>query len=369
MTNTDTFPHYNIHQKIAKLGENARTAENLWNKNAVRPYTTAYRDGFKHFNQTIADAEKARQDKVDLAFMALSLCGGSLFTAAFAKAIKASIGNAALNVICKNNLKRVFDIAHYTANSEAAQFALGRLFVAGKDLAIKNAKDKINKTYKIEGNRMKDPSHLYDVMTAFTADAAASAAAFVSDSAKLTDPYKKAAAYQSIIGSDFFLAPTKNVYGDHQPLVDKIELSFYMKLILSKDQLVRLGQKAKPISVSVSDKRYPKTELVRAASSNQLLHSRGSGMPILKQEVQYGQLSQTVIDRINLLTKRMPSAGNTEFIKSLWLGENMDKSILQRSEGVLRKIGNSSDIYKQGGERARVVIDEKVRTAKYNVTL
>ena len=83
--------------------------ERKWKNHTITPFAKAWINAFENFKETMKqqkDADEAAQKlKFELAMLALSLCGGGLLTAAFGTAAAKTLAtNAALDVICRNNM-------------------------------------------------------------------------------------------------------------------------------------------------------------------------------------------------------------------------------------------------------------------------
>jgi len=100
----DTYPNSSLKEKIQALEGNANSCKLKWNRHACQPYADAYDLARTRFYNTIEQDKQDRENKVDLALTALSLAGGSIFTAVFTRATRKTLADAALNFICNNNL-------------------------------------------------------------------------------------------------------------------------------------------------------------------------------------------------------------------------------------------------------------------------
>jgi hypothetical protein len=99
--------------------------ERKWKNHTITPFAKAWINAFENFKETMKqqkDADEAAQKlKFELAMLALSLCGGGLLTAAFGTAAAKTLAtNAALDVICRNNMQRAFKAANYIATNQTA---------------------------------------------------------------------------------------------------------------------------------------------------------------------------------------------------------------------------------------------------------
>ncbi len=115
----------NIHGKLAQVAEASHDAEGRWIASVVNPYSSAYRSALEAYRGTIQKQADSNRNQLDMAFMALALCGGTLLTTALASTIRGAILNSVINYVCNHNMQRIFNAIHFTLNSPATQFAIG----------------------------------------------------------------------------------------------------------------------------------------------------------------------------------------------------------------------------------------------------
>ncbi|ARU56389.1 hypothetical protein OLMES_2326 [Oleiphilus messinensis] len=104
--------NYNIFKKIDLAYRTADDALDRWIKKITIPYSDAYDIAYKNYTKTLKEAEEIEKQRAELAFLALSLCSGSLLASALALSMRSTITSYALKVIC-NNMNRTFEIVHY----------------------------------------------------------------------------------------------------------------------------------------------------------------------------------------------------------------------------------------------------------------
>jgi|GEM_PF-5590351 len=99
----------------------------LWKLNLISPFHTAYIGAFENFKSVLQKSEQERKRKIEAAFLALSLCGGSVLTAVLGGLTLTQIaGNHALRVICERNMEKTFDLLARVEGSPVEKFIIGQ---------------------------------------------------------------------------------------------------------------------------------------------------------------------------------------------------------------------------------------------------
>jgi len=219
---------------------------NYWKRNVINPYTTAYENALTSYNHTIKLDEEAEKARLEMAFMVLSLFGGSALTAVLGN-VKwgKTMKNMGINYICDNNMKRTFNALHVYENSPVTQFILGQTLKEGKKILGAKVKDSIL-TAKRPGTYGKMTSaaivgrnleNLYIGAEQSVRDALDD---ILSSKKGNTNIAARRLALDKLMQSPFCQPPRKiNFVQDTVSL--EIELGFFMKMVLESDTFVKPG--------------------------------------------------------------------------------------------------------------------------------
>ena len=222
--------------------------ERKWKNHTITPFAKAWIAAFENFKQTLKDQkesdEAAQKLKLELALLALSLCGGGIMTAAFGTAVaKTLAGNAALEAIRRSNMERAFKAAKFVADNKTASFIAGKVW----DDAEKRVSDAIDGKLKgkLTQNEASFPSigkfrtelDMYLSLDGFISTAAERVndiAVHVRDHASmpLSQKHDEIA---KLATSSFWRPPEKDL--DKTVIAEEIELSMYLNLVLESDSL------------------------------------------------------------------------------------------------------------------------------------
>lgn len=331
--------------------KNGRLAQNFryWSINVIDPYSLAYKRAFDSFEKTLNDQKAYDKMRVELAFFALSLCGGSIFASVFGGlAAKKVAGNVALDFICNHNLEKAFKMAKIVESNKAAQFIIGELWSGGgkllesktKQLFSENASNYnsidsvVRKPYEIDASlekfKLNCHTKFFEVLD------------FVHKSNM--DSSIKAEWFRVIKLSHFCHPPKSDYYSND--LAENIELSFYMKYILDCDHMVTtsvymgmgmggsmpISQRGKSVKESPSAKNYPKGS-----------HKSGFGYSS-STYVAYDSVGDKLVTRMNKLYKSYTKT-NKDIIPDTFnfgMAETITKNTLIEAERILTLIGNDN---------------------------
>lgn len=311
-----------------------------WEYFITNPYQLAYHTAFDNFSKTLNKQANSDKMKIELALTALCLCGGSLLTAVFAGvAIKAVAGKAMVDFICRYNMNRLFKLAHLVDTNKSAAFIVGAVWDQAADILTAKTKklfEENTANFPCVNNIIQKPYEIEFALRNFVGLSLLKIGAVcqdILDSKKATADKK--AAFIELVQSPFCNPPSSKVLPDN--LADRIELTFYLKIILNSDWLVThhgspwaLVDK-KPIP-EVPGKGYPK-----GSRENRI----GSLMPPEITTVQYDRIGQDIIDRMNQLYKEFTKE-KRPLIDSNRFGEIPSQEILKKADEILKKIGNQN---------------------------
>jgi hypothetical protein len=222
--------------------------ERKWKNHTITPFAKAWINAFENFKQTLKDQKEADDAadklKFELAMLALSLCSGGILTAAFGTAAAKTLAtNAAVDIICRNNMERAFKAAHFVSTNKTASFIAGKVW----DEAEKRATDALTEQLKTKfaQNAASFPSigkfrtelDMYLTLDGFVSTAAERVndiAVHVRDHPSMPEQ-RKVDEIKKLATSPFWRPSEKDL--DIPVMTDEIELSMYMNLVLESDSL------------------------------------------------------------------------------------------------------------------------------------
>jgi len=252
-------------------------------------------------------------------------------------------------------------------SNPVGEFVLGKALSSANNTAATVAKRTLQHNAPTYSNQLIMESWKnYNALHEFSAAAEESILDFVRLSHHLNHD-EKLAGYKSIIRSEFFKPPSSTVFpatktNNNSPsLADRIELSFYLKLILETDHLVTLRRwkghhrtvrvGSTPITTRPSSAHYPSTH-GRRGSGNAAIFDR--------TKVEFGDVGQIILDRVNKLYQKTFTK-KSAFVDSLFFGETMNQNALKRAEEALIELGGDSNLTSQNsGGRTYLITDSLV---------
>lgn len=335
----------------------------LWRGNVALPYADAYKRAYTSFQDKLAQDAAFEKMKLELAFSALTLVSGSIFTMAFGGlTAKALAGKVAVDVICRNNMEKAFKAAVFIDSNKTAQFIIDELWKAGGKALTDQTKRLFTEDtgrFSSAGKLEQDPLDIYMSLELFHNNCTAKAWQALEDvkNGSMTAS-EKSDAFAKVKKSAFCNPPSTSPYANINAVADRIELSFYMRYILNLDHLVERvftatphgsGQfvaSRKPITTSPSQSNYPKT--------------RVSGGAYVQTVVgpEYGSIGGSALARANELHKK--EYNNQPFMNDDWSwtylgrGEGLNRAALQKAERVLNDLSKKYHINEVARQRARM---------------
>jgi hypothetical protein len=318
-----------------------------WEAYAIDPYSLAYHRAFDSFKDTLDKQKAFDKIQMELVFTALSLCGGSIFTAAFgAITAKKLVGDVAVDVICKYNMDRAFKVATFVSENKTAEFIIGGAWDAGSKLLgdkIKNSLQENAANFPAIEAIVKKPYEIDAALKAFRLTCEIRYFDALEALLDVKDNKIKSNIFELIKKSPMCSPPNKKYFPEN--FEDYIELSFYMRLVLDTDHLVTyftapgmgmyggnpyVQTSSKAIEATPDKKEYPTGTI-----------SKGSYLSTEFTSVEYDNVGQDVIDRMNKLYKKI-FKDEKPFIDSKWFGEYTNKNILYKATQVLNSIANQN---------------------------
>ncbi len=319
-----------------------------WEVNVTDPYTLAYHRAHEKFEKTLKKQAVSDKFKVDLAFAALSLCGGSLMAAVFAEvALKAVAGRVVVDFICRYNMERAFTAASFVATNKTAEFIVGAVWDQAATMLTAETKKLFGQNannFPTTDALIKKPYEIKAALDGFVKSSILKVNAVCLDIlSSPRDASEKEAAFSMLTSSPFCKQPNGKTLP--KKLAKRIELTFYLRLVLSTDHLVKrlflprspgspwvmVGNE--PITQTPGHKNYPTTSnAYRKDGGGTVVHAMRTG-------VEYGQVGQDIIDRMNALIKELYPKWYP-MMDSSWLGETTSAEVLKRAADLLQQIGS-----------------------------
>jgi len=234
-----------VTNKLGKLRSDLTEVERQWKLKVIWPYCNKYIPAYESFMKAYAAAEKASQERMEMALLGLSIAGGGVMTAVFGSTCIKTLGqNSMISVICNRNMTRTFDaLAYIDKEKPWAGFVAGRLLEEAATLIGKAAQDKIKSIADAPMSKStlaemsaEQPGVVQNTMLAFMTEQVSKAYQLTEAiEASSASPDKKLAAARAMLASPLYSYPPELNTGGLQ---ETIELGFCMKLLISSDFLV-----------------------------------------------------------------------------------------------------------------------------------
>lgn len=126
---------------LQRILEDSNDMKEKWNMFMAYPYARSYATALMQFREVREAQSKLNAQRAEFGMLALTICSGGILTHVFAQtAWRAVAANAAINIICRNNMERAFRVAHYVSNNAVGKFTIGALWDAGEDLVKRQTK-------------------------------------------------------------------------------------------------------------------------------------------------------------------------------------------------------------------------------------
>jgi len=337
-----------------------------WKKYIGLPYGESYEIAYNRFESTLAAAEKARAKRIDMAVLALTICGGTLLTAVLANSAKTALARAAIGAIGTTAIGRSFSALGKQRVSAAVDYLVAGVHSATStqlnlniSAALKNDIEKSVAEANTNAINVFQPgsspltlTRRIDHFLNSSSDSLGGMASKYKERLDLSLE-DKGRIYKGMIYSEFLTPPTQNPYSNPIDLQDSIELTLYLQLLLNTD-----SQGGKTIEKSPSEADYPQTQLRQ--TSRGMRSVRGT-------EIRYARVEKPVTERINELYQKLPGNRGQRLVdhtvaSTLW-GTRMDRGSLLKAEAALHKLNLASN-NQYGPEnktkRKRLVIDTEI---------
>lgn len=139
----------------ANFQRKVKGARSDWDTNYNRPFGSAYERARDAFLKHLKDQEKKNQADAELVMFALSLCGGAILGALFAKTAAKEVAgalakNAAMEMTWSRGYKKAFQAVKWTSENASAKFVLGALFDEAQKRGSAELKRSLQATSEID---------------------------------------------------------------------------------------------------------------------------------------------------------------------------------------------------------------------------
>jgi hypothetical protein len=226
-----------LNRELIALENNLELHSDHWQNYLINQFTSAYDGAYVTFKDYLNKQHIEKQQRLELAMFALSLCGGSAYTAILGNlGIGRFLANHALRIVCERNMGKMFRALAMVEGSQVAQFIIGQTATqAGKwagnrfrnslaKILNYGPKIEISTTKQIEAAMMDFYFQAVDVVRYAFKDLADNRDIKKDDRIKIL---------AQILNSPFCRAPVSHIWPHPAVLSDKIELSFYLKMVLT----------------------------------------------------------------------------------------------------------------------------------------
>lgn len=233
----------------------------------IQAFTLAHHNYNATFNRQRWWNGQKEELTTEFLIVATTIVTGSFMVASFGSASLGVLAeNAALKIICDNNLERTFAGLYWLRTNPTATFALGAI----KDEASKKIKDSVTRAVRnhltgmdIKVDSMGDPLVEAKKLEAFLKRSFVCTSEFAADvrKNKSLGSEDKRKILEQLQKVPIFNPPHKSI--NINELRDRIELSFYMALLLDSDYLRDYAGKTtrpfreKPITAMPGSSAYP----------------------------------------------------------------------------------------------------------------
>ena len=330
--------------------------EDKWITNIVFPYALAYIDAKESFDAVLAGKAASDAKKMELAFAALSLVGGGLLTRVFANAtLKNAAASMALDAICKNNMEKAFNAAHFISTNKVANFAVGEVWDKAQSELETSIKAKIVQLSSSNGNYAsfaQNPLKVEIILEQYVKDIKVvihDTGAFIRDSNKISEENKRIFLKYMKQAPFYSQAPSNKL--DKDKLKLDIELTFFMYIVLDQDYLEvtdyvgapyygKSETKTRPIPQMPSSKKYPTDKYSRTTS----VSGYSASVVGHNEVVKFNSIASAFITHVDSLYRKRN--GKDFFLPSEKNGivnsGKITKDTLIRAEGCLNNLATSN---------------------------
>ncbi len=216
--------------------------ERKWKSNVVDPFCLAYIDAHKNYTSTLKKQKAIDKQQAELAYLALSLIGGSILTELFRKAsVSSALKEGAVAAMFRSNSMTAFNITASLEASPTANFIIGSLYTAVSGQIKKEVTTGIQKSIHSASAKLqlKSPLEIQITFNRYLRGIIIQAADFaknIRDNTKISDSDKNKI-IERLKLAPIANPPTTAIGKPRAAKAKDMELLFYMNLILNSDYL------------------------------------------------------------------------------------------------------------------------------------
>lgn len=325
-----------------------QNVEDRWLQNAVYPYFQAYEAAYTNYT-SVMDRQRQRDAALaDLLVTGLSIASGSLLTmVAGSSLMRAFVVDRAVDIVARLNMNRVFSAMAMVERNKALSFALGKMWDDGAKRLSAEAQRRIATEVavlnRVPPQRLLSPVGMKTSLELYVKalkTAASSAALDLNDSRALS-PAEKDAEARKLAASPFMNVPPPLDQG----AADRIELGFYLTMIVNSDRLriVNVYQQptrdnlthatvsSAPVTQSTGARDYPR----RLLDGGKQYLPRQPGALFTYKTGGYQDVGAEVQRRVNALTR-------TRLFDVGFFGDDVGFAKVQGAERLLKALSDRS---------------------------
>jgi len=322
---------------------------NNWNDFVIMPFYYAYGQAYERYHKELKKREEDRKARAELAMFALTIVGGSIISTLLSKTTFSKVlDDAVLNTLAKRNMDRTFDAYATGRGNPAMQFILNQStsdtskWLTGKTTkAITEVDNWAKEAKPTKPNELKEAMR---TMYNRAENALRNAFTDILEAKALVTPEEKKVALKTILASAFCRAPKGNVYPKQDILAKKIELTFYLKMIIQSDYTQKALSTPGTGGIPAPGKRILIATSAQSATYPTNTRTRHAGGFFTEtNSVGYEDLGDNITKRINELYKDKniwSGADGSDLIEDRYWpwSDRSDKSANARAERVLDQI-------------------------------
>jgi hypothetical protein len=313
------------------------TCNTLWHDNFIDPFVHCYKKAHERYVATCKLQLEADKKMAELAFGALSLCGGTIYAAAVGGvAFKTVVGDAIVNIIYKKKIEKALRVASIIHGNYTAQFAIGKAWDAGATWL----KNKAREAFAVDNAGLKmsgDPDDVSFALESYYSSCFSGFKLALTDLqyAQMPD-HIKFDKLQKMFSSSFCKPAGKNAVPTNTH--DKIELGFFLRDMLNSDSYIN------------RNKKVPVTELPLTHDSDDGSddYTPNPKYPTEKYTgklpgVFYEPIGEIMTKQINELYRKVFQINvdliEPSFWEDLGVGNLPNRAVLENAQKALEKLG------------------------------
>lgn len=334
-----------IEDYIADL-ENVK---DLYYQNWSLPYASAYVTAHESFKATLQSQADLDKLKAELFLTVATIGFGAGLGAVFGKAALSTVlADQALTAVCNRNMIRTFNTMAAISSSVPGTFIVEQIWSTLSSKVSDAAKRQVQDIYSRSpiSAALQNPQVFQNDLQAYVLrikTAAHQVAADIRDNRTMSETEKNGVVARLRAAPFFANAPRTDLIGARQSAADKIELGFYMTMIMNSDYIKETtfytqgaheGTRTRRVGAVdrlTTDRAYAN---VPASTSSYGFGYSNSTM----YDVAYDSPGSRIMSRINTLYQAQLRG---EFIGDHWYGfDSVNRQTVAKAERAIELLGN-----------------------------